>query len=99
MIGYMPYSVVEGSSLHSVTLRHYPRPEGIPPNGKVLYLASPLINKPEIYDLAKGKSVIEGMLRLGYDLYLVDHGEPGYRESKLGLDFYGKRSMTGTLTS
>ncbi len=90
MIGYMPYSVVEGSSLHSVTLRHYPRPEGIPPNGKVLYLASPLINKPEIYDLAKGKSVIEGMLRLGYDLYLVDHGEPGYRESKLGLDFYGK---------
>jgi len=90
MIGFLPYEVVEGSSLYSVNLRHYLPLEGVKPNGKVLYLASPLINKPEIYDLAEGKSVVEGMLQEGYDVYLVDHGDPGFEESKLGLDFYGK---------
>lgn len=90
MIGYLPYEVVDGSSLHSVTLRHYLPLEGVAPNGKVLYLSSPLINKPEIFDLAHGKSVVEGMLGAGYTVYLMDPGEPGFEESRLGLDYYGK---------
>jgi poly(3-hydroxyalkanoate) synthetase len=90
MIGYLPFENVEGSSLHSVNLRRYERPNGVQTNGKVLYLASPLINKPEIFDLAKGKSIVEGMLNEGYDVYLVDHGDPGFGESQLGLDFYCK---------
>jgi len=90
MIGYMPYQVVPGSAMHTVTLRHYPLPEGIAWNGKVLYFSAPLINKPEIFDLAHGKSVVEGMLKEGYQVYLIDPGEPGFEESKLGLDFYGK---------
>jgi poly(3-hydroxyalkanoate) synthetase len=49
-----------------------------------------MINLPEIFDLADGKSVIEGMLREGYYVYLVDHGDPGPAETELGLDFYGK---------
>ena len=89
-IGCTPYETVEGSRLHAMSLRHYPLPEGISPNGKVLYLASPLINKPEIFDLAPGKSVVEGMLKEGYTLYLQDPGEPGPEESHLGLDFFGK---------
>jgi poly(3-hydroxyalkanoate) synthetase len=90
MIGFLPYEVVEGSSMNSITLRHYLPMEGVPPNGKVLYLSSPLINKPEIFDLAHGKSVVEGMLKEGYAVYMIDPGEPGFEESKLGLDFYGK---------
>lgn len=89
-IGYMPYTIVEGSQLHGVRLRHYPLPKGIAPIGKVLYVSSPLINKPELFDLAKGKSVIEAMLNLGYHVYLVDYGDPGPQEAMLGLDFYGK---------
>jgi poly(3-hydroxyalkanoate) synthetase len=89
-IGYSPYEVVQGSKLHTVTLRYYPLPKDVAPNGKVLYLATPLINMPEIYDLAQGKSVIEGMLREGYHVYLVDHGDAGPEEVDLGLDFYGK---------
>ncbi len=89
-IGLCRHEVVEGSRLHSVTLRHYPLPEETPPNGKVLYLSSPLINKPEIYDLAEGKSVVQQMLREGFALYLVDPGNPGPDEALLGLDFYGK---------
>ncbi|MFG1491269.1 hypothetical protein ABMA58_18610, partial [Oceanospirillum sp. HFRX-1_2] len=52
--------------------------------------ASPMINRCELFDLAPGKSVIEGMLQLGYDLYLVDYGNPGPDQCQLGLDFYGK---------
>jgi len=89
-IGYLPYEVIKGSRLHSVTLRHYPLPKGTEPNGKVVYMATPMINKPEIFDLARGKSVVEGILKEGYHVYLVDHGDPGPGETELGLDFYGK---------
>jgi len=89
-IGYSTYEVIKGSKLHSVTLRRYILPKGISPNGKVLYMATPLINKPELFDLAKGKSVIEGMLNEGFHVYMVDHGDAGPEEADLGLDFFGK---------
>ena len=89
-IGCSSYEVVEGSLNHRVTLRHYPPPKGVKPNGKVIYMASPLINKPDIFDLATGKSVVEGLIKDGYHMYLVDHGDPGWEETELGLDFYGK---------
>lgn len=89
-IGASPWETVPGSELYSVKLRHYPRPEGVKANGKTLYMASPMINRCELFDLAPGKSVIEGMLQLGYDVYLVDYGNPGPDQCQLGLDFYGK---------
>jgi len=89
-IGFSKYEIVNNSKLHTVTLRHYPLPEGIEPNGKILYMPSPLINMPEIYDLAEGKSVVEGMLKEGYEIYLVDYGQPGIDEVDLGLSFYGQ---------
>jgi poly(3-hydroxyalkanoate) synthetase len=90
-IGYSAYSIVPDSRLHCVSLRHYPPPAGVEPNGRALYLATPLINRPEIFDLAEGKSIIEGMHREGYQVYLVDHGQPGYEERGLGLDFFVKK--------
>ncbi len=89
-IGCSEYKYVEGSLIHRVRLRHYPLPKGIKPNGKVLYMCTPLINKPDIFDLATGKSLIEGMQKEGYEIYLVDPGDPGWGETQLGLDFYGK---------
>lgn len=89
-IGCSAYEYVEGALIHRVRLRYYPLPKGIKPNGKIIYLCTPLINKPELFDLAKGKSVIEGMHKEGYQIYLVDHGDPGWEETELGLDFYGK---------
>ncbi|MEN6466503.1 MAG: alpha/beta hydrolase [Syntrophaceae bacterium] len=89
-IGVTPYSIVKDSHIHGVRLRYYHMPKGVKPAGKVLYLASPLINKPELFDLAKGKSVVEAMLNQGYHVYLVDHGDAGPQEAELGLDFYGK---------
>ncbi|MCX5850895.1 MAG: hypothetical protein NT072_02385 [Deltaproteobacteria bacterium] len=89
-IGYSKYTVVEGSALHGMTLRHYPLPDGLAPNNKVLYVATPLINRPEIFDLDAGKSVIEGMLKDGFHVYMVDPGDADPDASELGLDFYGK---------
>lgn len=89
-LGYSEFEIVEGSRLHTVVLRHYSLPKGIEPNGKVLYIVSPLINRPEIFDLGEGKSVIRGMLDHGFTIYLQDPGEPGSGQADLGLDFYGK---------
>jgi poly(3-hydroxyalkanoate) synthetase len=89
-IGCSEYEYIEGSLIHRVRLRYYPLPKVIKPNGKVIYVCTPLINKPDIFDLATGKSLIEGMQREGYIIYLVDHGDPGWEETDLGLDFYGK---------
>lgn len=89
-IGCTDYRIVAGSRLRSVRLRRYPLPKGVKPNGRVLYMSTPLINKPELFDLADGKSVVQGMLRQGYAIYLVDYGECGPDDTDLGLDFYGK---------
>ncbi|MRR16950.1 MAG: alpha/beta fold hydrolase [Deltaproteobacteria bacterium] len=89
-IGCSAYEFVDGSTLHRVRLRHYPVLKGVKRNGKVLYMVTPLINRPELFDLAPGKSVVEAMQKEGYDIYLVDHGDPGWEETGLTLDFYGK---------
>jgi poly(3-hydroxyalkanoate) synthetase len=89
-IGCSPYEVVAGSINAHVSLRHYLRPKGVKPNGKVLYISTPLINKPELFDLAEGKSVVEGMLKEGYEIYMVDFGVPGPDDTNLGFDFYAK---------
>jgi poly(3-hydroxyalkanoate) synthetase len=89
-IGCSYYEYVEGSLNHRVRLRYYPVPEGTKHIGKIIYMATPLINRPEIFDLASGKSLIEALLKKGYVIYMVDHGDPGWEETELGLDFYGK---------
>src|SRR5690554_3015152 len=89
-LGACEWEEVPGSALYSVKLRHYPLPKGVKPNGKTLYMVSPMINRCEIFDLAPGKSVVEGMLQQGYDIYMVDYGNPGPDQANLGLSFYGK---------
>jgi len=89
-LGACEWEEVPGSALYSVKLRHYPLPKGVKPNGKTLYMVSPMINRCEIFDLAPGKSVVEGMLQQGYDLYMVDYGNPEPDQANLGLSFYGK---------
>jgi len=89
-IGFTPYKVVPGSRLGPCSLRRYAAPEDTQGDPKVLYLASPLINKPEIFDLAPGKSVVEALVKKGFRIYLNDPGVPGEKSDDLDLDFYGK---------
>ncbi|QTA79767.1 alpha/beta hydrolase fold-containing [Desulfonema limicola] len=89
-IGYSSYEIVPGTEMNSIRLRHYLLPDQVKPNEKILYMATPLINKPEIFDLDDGKSVIQGMHKQGYEIYLVDYGDPGPESSELGLDYFAK---------
>ncbi|MGE5422037.1 MAG: alpha/beta fold hydrolase [Ignavibacteriales bacterium] len=89
-IGGCHWEEVEGSAMNTTRLRHYPLPVGIKPNGKTLYVSSPMINQCDIFDLAPEKSVLNGVLEMGYDLYMVDFGNPGPESAHLGLDYFGK---------
>ena len=90
-LGCCDYSVVKDSSLHGVQLRYYPSQQKSADKNPIIYLSSPLINRAEIFDLAPGKSVIEGLLSNGHHVYLVDYSQAGDQDTGQGLDFFGKQ--------
>jgi class III poly(R)-hydroxyalkanoic acid synthase PhaC subunit len=67
-------------------LWHYPAKQkkyAIP-----LFFVYSLFNKPYILDIAPKASVIEGLTNRGYEVYLLDWGEPGFEDKNIGLDTY-----------
>jgi len=46
------------------------------------------MNRPHVLDLRPGHSFVEYMLKAGYDLYLLDWGEPGPEDKSLKFDDY-----------
>jgi polyhydroxyalkanoate synthase len=59
--------------------RQYPVP---------LLLVFALINRPAIFDLRPGNSLVEYLLGEGFDLFLVDWGYPDEEDADMGLDEY-----------
>jgi polyhydroxyalkanoate synthase subunit PhaC len=53
-----------------------------------LLLVFALINRPEIFDLRPGSSLVEFLIGEGFDLFLVDWGYPGEEDADMGLDEY-----------
>ena len=53
-----------------------------------LLLVFALINRPEIFDLRTGGSLVEFLLGEGFDVYLVDWGYPDEEDADVGLDDY-----------
>ena len=47
-----------------------------------------LINRPYVLDLLPGRSVIQALLDQGFDVYLLDWGEPSTLDQHAGLDTY-----------
>ena len=47
-----------------------------------------LINRPDIFDLRPGGSLVEYLLREGFDVFLVDWGVPGEEDADLGIADY-----------
>lgn len=47
-----------------------------------------LINKPYIFDLTEGNSFFAYMLQQGYDVYLLDWGEPGWEDRDIPFTDY-----------
>ena len=59
-----------------------------------LFFVYSLFNKPYILDIAPKTSVIEGLTNMGYEVYLLDWGSPGYEDKKIGLDTYIEKYLT-----
>jgi polyhydroxyalkanoate synthase len=53
-----------------------------------LLLVFALINRPDIFDLRPGGSLIEYLLEEGFDVFLLDWGYPQEEDAEMGLDSY-----------
>jgi polyhydroxyalkanoate synthase len=53
-----------------------------------LLLVFALMNRPYILDLRPGHSFVEFMVQQGFDVYLLDWGEPGLEDKNLRFDDY-----------
>lgn len=47
-----------------------------------------LINRPHIFDLRPGNSFVEYLISEGFDVYLIDWGEPDDEDGDMGLEKY-----------
>lgn len=53
-----------------------------------IFLIFSLLNRPYILDFAPGASVVEGLVNLGYEVYLLDWGIQGYEDKDMNLEDY-----------
>ena len=53
-----------------------------------ILLVFALINRPEVFDLRPGASLVEFLIDEGFDVFLVDWGYPDEADDDLGLDDY-----------
>ncbi len=84
VVGATPREVVW--THRGVTLYRYSSAQRIYPVPLLLVFA--LINRPEIFDLAPGRSLVEFLLGEGFDVFLVDWGHPDEEDADFGLDNY-----------
>lgn len=83
-VGQTPRKVVWQKN--KTTLWHYPAEEK--KHEVPLLLVYSLFNKPFILDLAPGASIIEALIKAGYDVYLLDWGIPGYEDKEISFGNY-----------
>lgn len=53
-----------------------------------LLIVMSLVSKPYIFDLTPGQSLIEHLVRAGFDIYLIDWGTPRSEHKDVDLDNY-----------
>ncbi len=58
------------------------------PHAPPLLVVYSLVNRPDILDLQAGRSLVEGLLREGVDVYLLDWARPGPGDRGLSLEDY-----------
>ncbi len=87
-VGQTPHEVVyEENKLH---LKHYEAQTDEQYDVPILIVYA-LINRPYILDLQPDRSVVKTLLEEGFDVYLIDWGEPSELDRSLTLDDYVTR--------
>lgn len=88
VVGRTPYDVVYKRQKLEVRRYHHPHSR-IPPRFDLpLLLIPPLMVKPFIFDLYPGRSLVRFLLDQGFDVFLVDFGEPDAADQFVTLDDY-----------
>jgi len=87
-VGQTPSEVVYGEN--KLELLHYESKTDEQHDVPILIVYA-LINKPYILDLQPDRSVVQTLLEAGFDVYLIDWGEPSKLDRNLGLDDYVNR--------
>jgi poly[(R)-3-hydroxyalkanoate] polymerase subunit PhaC len=87
-IGRTPYDVVYQRDKLEVRRYHHAHARVPPRHDLPVLLIPPLMVKPFIFDLAPGRSLVRFLLDHGFDVFLVDFGEPDAADSYVTLDDY-----------
>ena len=79
-----------------VRLYHY-KPVVAEPHGVPVLIVYALVNRPYIMDLQDGRSLVQGLLSAGLDVYLLDWGYPDKDDKALTLDDYINRYLDNSV--
>jgi len=88
-----PYEVIYQGG--KVSLRHY-KPE-IRRHRTPLVIVYALIKRPFVLDLQPGKSVVENLLKQGFEIYLVDWIPPQRADAWRGFDAYVNQDLANAV--
>lgn len=84
-VGATPADVVY--KINNIKLLHY-KPITTPQESVPILIIYALINRPYILDLQPDRSVVRFLLKSGFDVYLIDWGEPEEKDHVLTIDDY-----------
>jgi polyhydroxyalkanoate synthase len=87
-VGVSPKDAVYAED--KMVLYHF-RPQVEKPHPVPVLIVYALVNRPYMADLQEGRSLIQGMLRAGLDIYLIDWGYPDGGDRYLTLNDYINR--------
>src|SRR5574341_1294024 len=86
IVGRTPFDVVYQRD--KLVVRRYHAGSVRPRYALPVLLVPPLMVKPFIFDLYPGRSLVEFLLKRGFQVYLVDFGEPDNADAYVTLDHY-----------
>ncbi|MBK7726883.1 MAG: alpha/beta fold hydrolase [Dehalococcoidia bacterium] len=84
-VGLTPKEVIHARG--TLKLYHY-RPQSDEVYRVPVMLVMSLVSKPYILDLTPGQSLVEFLLKKGFDVYMIDWGVPRPEDTKLRLEDY-----------
>jgi len=88
VVGRTPYETLYRQGKLEVRRYHHPHVHIAPRFGLPVLLVPPLMVKPFVFDLFPGRSLVKFLLDRGFDVFLVDFGEPDAADSYVTLDDY-----------
>lgn len=90
-VGSSPSEIVYRQN--KLTLHRYSPPPSVETQERPILIVYALINRPYILDLQPDRSVVQRLLSHGFEVYLIDWGEPSRLDTTLTLEDYIMRYL------